>query len=138
MHASTDSMVPGSRGIGKPPGAVEVSYTLGSRSDVSAKLRGPVSGTLLEESQAPGAHVLRFNGVISAGETLPNYNVVRRVVRHDSGVDVFVLTLLLVTLAAYLSYRYFESPILRHAKRFRSVAARTKPPGASATERAVG
>ena len=64
-------------------------------------------------------------------------NVVRRVVRHDSGVDVFVLTLLLVTLAAYLSYRWFESPILKHAKRFRSVAARTKPPG-TATETAAG
>jgi hypothetical protein len=80
VRASTGSMVPGSRGIGKPPGAIEVRYTLGSRADVSARLRGPVSGTLLAESQAPGAHVLRFNGVISASETLPDYSVVRKVV----------------------------------------------------------
>src|SRR4051812_35210359 len=73
-------MVPGSYGIGRPAGAIEIGYTLGSRADVSAKLQGPVSGMLLQEPQAPGAHVLRFNGVVSASETLPGYSVVRKVV----------------------------------------------------------
>ena len=84
---------------------------------------------------------LAFVGVISYGMYLMHMlaaNVVRRVVRHDSGLDVFVLTLLLVTLMAYLSYRYFESPILRHAKRFRSAPASTEPPGTSATGTAAG
>lgn len=84
---------------------------------------------------------LAFLGVISYGIYLMHMlaaNVVRRVVGHDSGVDVFVLTLLLVTLAAYLSYRYFESPILSHARRFRSGVPRTEPPATSATEKAAG
>ena len=47
-------------------------------------------------------------------------NAVRPVLGHQFGFDVFVGTTAAVTLAAYLSFRYFETPILRQKSRFAS------------------
>ena len=62
-----------------------------------------------------------FMGTISYGIYLMHMlaaNVVRKVLGHASGIDVFVATTLLVILLAYLSFRYFEAPILRLKSRF--------------------
>ena len=80
VTASTDMIVPGSSGIGNPPGTVEVRYTLGSAGPVTARLEGPVSSELLSETQEAGDHILRFNGVITASESLDGYFIVRRAV----------------------------------------------------------
>ena len=58
------TIVPGSRGIGNPPTAIEVKYNLGQAATVTAQLQGPVTSTLLQEAQRAGDHVLRFNGVV--------------------------------------------------------------------------
>ncbi|MBF6614613.1 MAG: hypothetical protein IVW55_15985 [Chloroflexi bacterium] len=83
VTASTDSIVPGSSGIGRPAGAIEVRYTLGSAADVSAQLQGPASSTLLAARQEAGSHILRFSGVISATNSAQpsnDYRVMRQVV----------------------------------------------------------
>ncbi len=83
VTASTDNVVPGSFGIGRPAGAIEVRYTLGSATDVSAQLQGPASSTLLTARQDAGSHILRFSGVISATSTTQpsvDYRVIRQVV----------------------------------------------------------
>ena len=62
-----------------------------------------------------------FIGTISYGVYLMHMlaaNVVRKLVGHASGLDVFVGTLALVTLVAWLSFRYFEAPLLRLKSRF--------------------
>jgi hypothetical protein len=91
-------IVPGSSGIGKPQGAIEIRYTLGREGPVTATLQGPTDAVLLSESQKAGEHILRFNGVIAASAkevyASPNdptsiYRVVRRVV---SGGD-YTLTI---------------------------------------------
>jgi len=54
-------------------------------------------------------------GTISYGVYLMHMlaaNVVRKLIGHDMGVDVFVGTLAVVIPAAYVSFRYFESPLL--------------------------
>jgi hypothetical protein len=68
VRASVGEIVPGSVGLGKPPGVVEVRYRLGEEADVRVELEGLASGSSLlhAERQAAGEHVLRFNGVISA------------------------------------------------------------------------
>src|SRR5436190_23781352 len=38
VRASTDSIVPGSTGIGKPPGVVQISYTLGRQAEVAVDI----------------------------------------------------------------------------------------------------
>lgn len=74
-------IVPGSSGIGKPPGAIEVWYTLGKKGQVTATLDGQVKAPLLPgELQEAGDHVLRFNGVVTTDEVIGSYHVVRRVV----------------------------------------------------------
>src|SRR5439155_3099853 len=85
VRASTDTIVPGSSGVGNPPGAVEIRYVLGSAADVTAGLQGQTSGTLLPlQRQEPGEHVLRFAGVITADQSLGGpdggYRLVRRAV----------------------------------------------------------
>lgn len=90
---SASEIVPGSSGIGKPAGAIQVRYTLGRDGPVTATLKGPNDATLLAEHQKAGEHVLRFNGVITASEqevyASPNdpttiYRVVRRAVSDDN------------------------------------------------------
>lgn len=64
-----------------------------------------------------------FVGSISYGIYLMHMlaaNVVRRIVGHATGLDVFIGTLLLVLVMAYLSFRYFERPILRFKDRLRA------------------
>ena len=79
-------IVPGSSGIGKPAGAVEVRYTLGRGGPVTATLKGLIDSTLLAEDQKAGEHVLRFNGVITSANELyasPNdYRTVYRVAQR--------------------------------------------------------
>jgi peptidoglycan/LPS O-acetylase OafA/YrhL len=62
-----------------------------------------------------------FVGTISYGIYLMHMlaaNVVRAVLRHPMGIDVFLLTIPVVVAMAYVSYRFFESPILRYKDRF--------------------
>ena len=88
VTASTNVIVPGSSGVGRPPGAIEVRYTLGKDGPVKATLQGPVRAELLSEVQRAGEHVLRFNGVLAVQEQEPqadnnsngSFRVVRRVV----------------------------------------------------------
>jgi len=64
---------------------------------------------------------LPFVGMISYGIYLMHMlsaNLVRKLLHHEFGIDVFVCTLAVATLAAYLSYRYFESPLLALKSRF--------------------
>ena len=67
---------------------------------------------------------LVFVGSISYGIYLMHMlaaNVVRRIVGHPTGIDVFIGTLLLVLVMASLSFRYFERPILRLKDRLRAL-----------------
>lgn len=62
--------------------------------------------------------VLSVVGGISYGMYLMHMlcaNVVRLALGHEVGVDIFVGTVVLVTGVAYVSFRYFESPILKIA-----------------------
>jgi len=59
-------------------------------------------------------------GTISYGIYLMHMlaaNAVRPVLGHRFGVDVFLATIPVVVVAAYVSYRWFESPIRRLARR---------------------
>lgn len=82
VTASTWEFVPGSTGIGRPPGAIEVRYTLMQRASVRAEVRGvAVPGgnlALYQGEQAAGSHVVRFNGVISTGVAPGDQQVVRK------------------------------------------------------------
>jgi hypothetical protein len=80
VSASTNSIVPGSTGIGKPAGVVEVHYTLGAQEPVTASLQGPVNAALYSGEQAAGDHVLRFDGVIETNESSGDNRIVRKVV----------------------------------------------------------
>lgn len=80
VRASADRIVPGSHGIGNPPGVLEVRYTLGSAEQVNAQLQGPATATLLSARQDAGEHILRFTGVISDNQKLGDSTLVRRVV----------------------------------------------------------
>jgi peptidoglycan/LPS O-acetylase OafA/YrhL len=62
-----------------------------------------------------------FMGAISYGMYLMHMlaaNFARILLGHLSGLDVFVVTLLVVTVMAFLSYRIFEAPILKLKGRF--------------------
>jgi peptidoglycan/LPS O-acetylase OafA/YrhL len=62
-----------------------------------------------------------FVGTISYGVYLMHMlaaNVVRSLLGHSLGTDVFVATTLVAIVAAYISFRYFEAPILRLKQRF--------------------
>jgi hypothetical protein len=75
VRVSSDTIVPGSSGIGKPAGFVQVSYTLGpacgNTCDVTATLDGPVKAVLLSDSQKAGDHIVRFNGTVDQDTALP-------------------------------------------------------------------
>ncbi|MGZ5179071.1 MAG: acyltransferase family protein [Ramlibacter sp.] len=59
-------------------------------------------------------------------------NGARKILGHADGLDVFVLSMAIVTAMAYLSFRYFESPLLRLKERFRTAATPVAPIGSSA------
>ncbi|HEX8599683.1 MAG TPA: hypothetical protein VF952_14360 [Chloroflexia bacterium] len=85
VRVSAAEMVPGSVGVGRPPGVVEVRYTLGHEADVRVELEGLASGSSLlhAEHQRAGEHVVRFNGVVSATGVLTSaagYVLAREVV----------------------------------------------------------
>ena len=80
VTASTNSIVPGSTGIGKPAGVVEVHYTLGAGEPVTASLQGPVNAVLYSGEQEAGDHLLRFDGVIDTDEASGDGTLVRKVV----------------------------------------------------------
>lgn len=64
---------------------------------------------------------LAFAGVISYGVYLLHMlsaNVVRKMLGHATGLDIFVCTTALALLAAYVSYRFFETPLLALKKGF--------------------
>src|SRR5688572_16892514 len=73
-------LVPGSRGIGNPPGAIEVFYRTSDRRNVTALLDGPVTSVILSGEEEAGNHTLRFNGVITDSTFMEGYTLVRRVV----------------------------------------------------------
>ncbi|HEX8229262.1 MAG TPA: hypothetical protein VF826_08105 [Chloroflexia bacterium] len=85
VRVSAAEMVPGSVGVGRPPGVVEVRYTLGHEADVRVELEGLPSGSglLHAQHQRAGHHVVRFNGVVSTTGVLTSgveYVVTREVV----------------------------------------------------------
>ncbi|MGA7730042.1 MAG: hypothetical protein WCD37_02090 [Chloroflexia bacterium] len=80
VRASTDKIVPGSVGVGKPPGVVQVSYRLGREADVVATLDGPEKAAIFAGRQKAGDHVLRFNGTTASNDESGEYRVVRSVV----------------------------------------------------------
>jgi peptidoglycan/LPS O-acetylase OafA/YrhL len=62
-----------------------------------------------------------FVGTISYGIYLMHMlvaNFVRNVLGHASGIDVFMATTVLVIVIAYLSFHFFETPVLRMKNRF--------------------
>lgn len=70
---------------------------------------------------------LAFIGVISYGVYLFHMlcaNMISALVHRGQGLFEFAATLLTVTIAAYLSFRYFESPILRLKRRFETTEQR--------------
>jgi peptidoglycan/LPS O-acetylase OafA/YrhL len=72
-----------------------------------------------------------FVGTISYGIYLMHMlaaNIIRKMVGHSFGTDVFVCTTVLVILLAYLSYRYFESPLLLMARRITAKPSRRIAP----------
>lgn len=76
-------------------------------------------------------------GTISYGIYLMHMlaaNAVRKVLGHAMGLDVFVLTSVLVFAMAWLSFRYFESPLMRLKNRFSAA----RPEGGRAAPAAVG
>lgn len=80
VQASTNRIVPGSSGIGKPPGVVQVNYNLAFESDVVVTLIGPETVQLFSGRQKEGAHILRFNGTSALSDDMGEYTVVRSVV----------------------------------------------------------
>jgi peptidoglycan/LPS O-acetylase OafA/YrhL len=70
---------------------------------------------------------LAFIGVISYGVYLLHMlcaNVVRRMIHQHYGVLLFAATLVMVVVAAYLSFRFFETPLLRLKRRFETTQQR--------------
>jgi peptidoglycan/LPS O-acetylase OafA/YrhL len=64
-----------------------------------------------------------FIGVIGYGLYLPHMlcaNTVRRLLHFDNCVLLFAATLVTVIAAAYLSFRFFEAPLLTLKRRFES------------------
>jgi peptidoglycan/LPS O-acetylase OafA/YrhL len=78
---------------------------------------------------------LAFLGTISYGIYLMHMlaaNIVWRLLGHKGGFDVFVGTCLVVFLMAGVSYRYFESPILRLKDRFKAGSRPSPMPAVAA------
>ncbi|WP_138998175.1 acyltransferase family protein [Rhodococcus zopfii] len=79
---------------------------------------------------ALGWRPIAFVGAISYGIYLLHMlcaNVVRQALGDDFGVGVFAATLSLVVAAAYISFRWFERPILGLKSRFGSTPQRGVP-----------
>ena len=69
---------------------------------------------------------LAFLGSISYGIYLMHMlaaNAARKALGHHEGPDVFLVTVLVVTVMASLSFRYFEAPLLQLKDRFRGRSA---------------
>jgi len=78
-----------------------------------------------------------FVGTISYGIYLMHMlaaNVVRKLVGEHSGLLVFALTVGVVVAMAYLSYRYFEAPILKLKDRFQGRPRAGRPEVAPASQ----
>lgn len=80
ISSSTTRIVPGSSGIGKPSGVVQVTYRLGTETDVAVTLDGPQKATLFTGKQQAGDHLVRFNGTAASSDDRGEYRVVRSVV----------------------------------------------------------
>lgn len=77
-------------------------------------------GTVVHRVLAFGP--LAFIGSISYGMSLMHMlaaDMARKALGHQEGIDVFLLTLLVVVAMAYVSFRFFEAPLLRLKERFR-------------------
>lgn len=78
-----------------------------------------------------------FVGAISYGMYLMHMlaaNLARGLLGQQEGLGVFAVTLLVVTVMAFLSYRFFEAPILRLKDRFQGGKAEARPaPAATPT-----
>lgn len=74
---------------------------------------------------------LAFLGSISYGVYLMHMlaaNAARKVLGHPEGLDVFLMTVAVVTVLAAASFRFFEAPVLRLKNRFRGTPATTAVP----------
>jgi peptidoglycan/LPS O-acetylase OafA/YrhL len=83
----------------------------------------PLAGAL-------GAGPLRLVGVVSYGVYLMHMlaaNAVRPLLGHNFGVDVFAAAAVVAVAMAYVSYRFFETPILRLKTRFGGASAPAPP-----------
>lgn len=64
---------------------------------------------------------LAFIGVISYGMYLMHMlcaNAARKLVHQEYGIALFIVTTIATVVVAYISFRYFERPILRYKRRF--------------------
>jgi peptidoglycan/LPS O-acetylase OafA/YrhL len=87
-----------------------------------------------------GVGPLRLVGVVSYGIYLMHMlaaNAVRPLLGHDFGVDVFAAAAVVAIAMAYVSYRFFETPILRLKTRFGGAAAPPPPARRLATAQPV-
>ena len=80
VPSASHLIVPGSKGIGNPVGAIQIGYDLPRDTLVTAMLEGPISATILSTQQAAGSHILRFNGVVTDSRVMDGYTLVQRVV----------------------------------------------------------
>lgn len=74
-----------------------------------------------------GWRPLAFVGVISYGVYLLHMlcaNLDRQIIRQEYGIPLAATTLATVVLAAHLSFRYFETPLLRFKRRFTTMDQR--------------
>lgn len=74
---------------------------------------------------------LAFLGSISYGVYLMHMlaaNAARKAIGHQQGLDVFLATVVVVTVMAYLSFRFFEAPLLRLKNRFRGDSSESEVP----------
>lgn len=73
---------------------------------------------------------LRLVGVVSYGVYLMHMlaaNAVRPLLGHDVGIDVFAAAAIVAVAMAYVSYRFFETPILRLKTRLGGASAPPPP-----------
>src|SRR5438128_308053 len=78
VTASTDRIVPGSSGVGNPPGAIEVRYTLQEDAHVLVRVDGLYVSRILQEGDlTAGEHTVRFTGVVTTTGPTDGYTIVR-------------------------------------------------------------
>jgi peptidoglycan/LPS O-acetylase OafA/YrhL len=84
---------------------------------------------------------LVYVGTVSYGIYLMHMlgaNAARKVIGHDFGTDVFLVTVPIAIAMASVSYHFFERPILRFKSRFSHVPSKTSAPTGAPTPGSPG